>query len=103
MFGIGKKLAEEATQQAESAAQVAGKYQSLLFPTPAVLWVLLKWVPCSPPCSYELWMRSGMLTSRVQSVCPITSKPSDASAKEGPMLPAGFPNLPRSGCYCVGS
>ena len=30
MFGLGKKLAEEATQQAESAAQVAGKYKSLL-------------------------------------------------------------------------
>lgn len=30
MFGIGKKLAEEAVQQAESAAQVAGKYKLLL-------------------------------------------------------------------------
>lgn len=30
MFGIGKKLAEEATQQAESAAQAAGKYHGLL-------------------------------------------------------------------------
>lgn len=30
MFGIGKKLAEEATQQAESAAQAAGKYKLLL-------------------------------------------------------------------------
>lgn len=30
MFGIGKKLAEEAVQQAESAAQVTGKYKLLL-------------------------------------------------------------------------
>lgn len=32
MLGIGKKLVEEATQQAESAAQVAGKYTLLLSP-----------------------------------------------------------------------
>lgn len=30
MFGIGKKLAEGAVQQAESAAQAAGKYKLLL-------------------------------------------------------------------------
>lgn len=30
MFGIGKKLAEEAAQQAGNAAQVAGKYRVLL-------------------------------------------------------------------------
>lgn len=59
MFGIGKKLAEEATQQAESAAQVAGKYQLLLFSTPAVPWAVLKRVPCSPHVAGssvdELW------------------------------------------------